>query len=1137
MNWSLSSIDWPSARQLKLRRRRISTSRILTIAASTTAAVTVGLVGVASAQTAGSYLLHGRWPDPDQQSPEGTFITPTGIDVAEDGTVAVVDRDNHRLQLFDAEGNYLKSIGEPGTGSGQLFDPRDVAFAPDRILVTDTSTGRIVLFDRDGGPMDEWHTVTQPWGIAYGSSAKAYVTSRDAGEIAVLNMNGDPIETIGRSGSRSGEFLRPQGVDVAADGSIAVADTGNVRVQMLTSSGRHLATIDPRELINRNAGAPEDVVLDERGNVLFTSSNGLVWVQRQVDRSISLELTYNMTGAKAVAADLVHGMYVLRHLEAQMQAEVWRYEYLDRSRRIVDRFGRYGGDLVRLSGVRGVTAAPGDNLAVLTSTTAAKYSQDGRFEGAIAGASMPQALTFLPSGDVVVASQSLAARYTAAGQFVWRWPATTNPVNPRQPVDPGTFHWITALEYDPGNNVIYAVDVGVGKLVHLDPPTGSVVAEHDLSDNGAFVAYRDLAIDESGDLVLVNQTSRRIEFRSPDWDLRRVLAPRGVPSRVSALGSLTFVLTRDGWVWRYGPDLVLDTVWNGGGGGHAVDVHAVPGRVFTADRESSQILDWRYDATMEPSPPPTAPESVRCALGVDKTADPPVVLLGEEVDITLTIGGTCPDIPPQADIVLVLDRSGSMQTNTKMEDAKQAALAFLDAVDFTQSRVAVVKFNQTANLEHPLTDNKAQLQAVIRRLSAQGGTNITLPTEIATEELTGPRRRPTALGVIILLTDGNDNTGPLGPTIAGLEAKLDGIRFFAIGLGADVNGDLLRMMASTPDDYYFAPDSSDLTGIYADIARRIKAEVLARTLVVSDELPTDMSFKGMIRGPDPTISSRQLTWALSDVSFSGLQLVYRVLPDTPGHRNTNVSAEADYVDGLGHGDRLTFPVPRVLVLRPRSPTPTVTPTPTPTRPPQPTSIYLPFTGSNHCQPRALHADVVLVIDTSTSMLEQTRSGRTKLEAAIEAANTFLGLLVYQRDQAAIVSFNRDAHVAASLGSDRSKLGRALVRLEAVEGTRIDLGLKVGTREVLSRRHWDINRPVIILLTDGIPNGTTHREVIARAVEARAGGVEVFTIGLGSNVDPALLASVATDRHHRYLAPDGEDLAAIYRAIAAVIPCP
>jgi hypothetical protein len=38
------------------------------------------------------------------------------------------------------------------------------------------------------------------------------------------------------------------------------------------------------------------------------------------------------------------------------------------------------------------------------------------------------------------------------------------------------------------------------------------------------------------------------------------------------------------------------------------------------------------------------------------------------------------------------------------------------------------------------------------------------------------------------------------------------------------------------------------------------------------------------------------------------------------------------------------------------------------------------------------------------------------------------------------------------------------------------------------------------------------------------------------VDPELLERVATDPSHLYLAPDGEDLERIYRAIAAVIPC-
>jgi hypothetical protein len=54
-------------------------------------------------------------------------------------------------------------------------------------------------------------------------------------------------------------------------------------------------------------------------------------------------------------------------------------------------------------------------------------------------------------------------------------------------------------------------------------------------------------------------------------------------------------------------------------------------------------------------------------------------------------------------------------------------------------------------------------------------------------------------------------------------AKADGLHLFAVGLGLadDVLDALLAGVASTPEDYYFAPDGEDLEGIYRQIAGKL----------------------------------------------------------------------------------------------------------------------------------------------------------------------------------------------------------------------------------------------------------------------------------------------------------------------------
>jgi hypothetical protein len=66
-----------------------------------------------------------------------------------------------------------------------------------------------------------------------------------------------------------------------------------------------------------------------------------------------------------------------------------------------------------------------------------------------------------------------------------------------------------------------------------------------------------------------------------------------------------------------------------------------------------------------------------------------------------------------------------------------------------------------------------------------------------------------------------------------------------------------------------------------------------------------------------------------------------------------------------------------------------------------------------------------VIDASSSMLELTAAGRTKLSAAIAAAGTFLDQLHFDAgDQAAVVSFNADAALLSPPKADRATLDTA-----------------------------------------------------------------------------------------------------------------
>lgn len=121
---------------------------------------------------------------------QGKFNEPWGITVDGAGNVYVADTFNHRIQKFDANGQFLLMWGrpgatnEPGIGTDtQFFGPRDIAIDPQgRLLVSDTGNKRVQVFDANGNFVGQFGSsgnaqgqFNEPVGIAVDSAGNIYV--------------------------------------------------------------------------------------------------------------------------------------------------------------------------------------------------------------------------------------------------------------------------------------------------------------------------------------------------------------------------------------------------------------------------------------------------------------------------------------------------------------------------------------------------------------------------------------------------------------------------------------------------------------------------------------------------------------------------------------------------------------------------------------------------------------------------------------------------------------------------------------------------------------------------------------------------------------------------------------------------
>jgi len=223
-------------------------------------------------------------------SGNGQFDLPTGIAVASNGNVYVGENNNHRIQVFDANGNFLSifnntDVGQPqgmafdssgnlwvvdsltdsikklsssgtllatygssGSGNGQFDTPSDLALdSAGNVYVADYGNARIEKFDSSGTYVTQWGSsgtangqFTNPIGIAVDSASNVYVSEDGNCRVQKFTSDGTFVTKWGTAGSGDGQLFIPQKLAVDASGNVYVADSFNARLEKFSSSGTYL---------------------------------------------------------------------------------------------------------------------------------------------------------------------------------------------------------------------------------------------------------------------------------------------------------------------------------------------------------------------------------------------------------------------------------------------------------------------------------------------------------------------------------------------------------------------------------------------------------------------------------------------------------------------------------------------------------------------------------------------------------------------------------------------------------------------------------------------------------------------------------------------------------------------------------
>ena len=135
---------------------------------------------------------------------EGMFQHPYGVAVSDGDEIVLADSDNHRVQVFDSNGTFLRFFGREGKNAGEFKYPFGVSINKDRnIFVADTNNHRI----------------------------------------QILSWEGRHLGSFGGKGSLDSQLLNPWGLSLDSTGNVIVADTGNKLIKIFTPDGRFVMKI------------------------------------------------------------------------------------------------------------------------------------------------------------------------------------------------------------------------------------------------------------------------------------------------------------------------------------------------------------------------------------------------------------------------------------------------------------------------------------------------------------------------------------------------------------------------------------------------------------------------------------------------------------------------------------------------------------------------------------------------------------------------------------------------------------------------------------------------------------------------------------------------------------------------------
>ena len=170
--------------------------------------------------------------------------------------IAVDDTDNiyvsseHKLQKFTSSGELIKCIGWRGSKEGEFNDPIGVTINSNQVYVCAMDNHRIQVFDLD---LNFIHSTSSrgsgrrefdfPYDVAFDTAGNMYVVEFINDRVQVMDSSGQFIRMFGQEGE--GKRSRPTALHIA-DKYVYVSDWSNNHIAVYETSGQYVTSFGRR---------------------------------------------------------------------------------------------------------------------------------------------------------------------------------------------------------------------------------------------------------------------------------------------------------------------------------------------------------------------------------------------------------------------------------------------------------------------------------------------------------------------------------------------------------------------------------------------------------------------------------------------------------------------------------------------------------------------------------------------------------------------------------------------------------------------------------------------------------------------------------------------------------------------------